>query len=265
MPWGGFFDGILLHQILQWHHLLSGIQTGALGSLAAQVAADGAFHALMYVIATLGLIELCRARLVSASFDAQPSSGLFWIGFGVWHILDTVLSHWITGIHRVKMDADSPLIWDIAWVVVFGIVPLLYGWRSRIHKRLPPDGQTRRKTYFGLLAAAVMASAMANLFPFRADADTTVIALRPGVAPTSMLQTLADTEARIVWSDPQGSVWVMSAIPEGKKFALFRSGAQYVSGTAAPAGCSAWLRADPSGSHTKVSPAQSHYQQIERG
>ncbi|WBX91668.1 DUF2243 domain-containing protein [Achromobacter mucicolens] len=244
---------------------MSGIQTGALGSLAAQVAADGAFHALMYVIATLGLIELCRARLVSASFDAQPSSGLFWIGFGVWHILDTVLSHWITGIHRVKMDADSPLIWDIAWVVVFGIVPLLYGWRARIHKRLPPDGQTRRKTYFGLLAAAVMASAMANLFPFRADADTTVIALRPGVAPTSMLQTLADTEARIVWSDPQGSVWVMSAIPEGKKFALFRSGAQYVSGTAAPAGCSAWLRADPSGSHTKVSPAQSHYQQIERG
>ena len=24
---GGFFDGILLHQILQWHHLLSAIQT----------------------------------------------------------------------------------------------------------------------------------------------------------------------------------------------------------------------------------------------
>jgi Predicted membrane protein len=23
---GGFFDGILLHQILQWHHLLSGIE-----------------------------------------------------------------------------------------------------------------------------------------------------------------------------------------------------------------------------------------------
>ncbi|WP_201270039.1 DUF2243 domain-containing protein [Sinorhizobium meliloti] len=22
---GGFFDGILLHQVLQWHHLLSGI------------------------------------------------------------------------------------------------------------------------------------------------------------------------------------------------------------------------------------------------
>ena len=26
---GGFFDGILLHQVLQWHHLLSGKRTTA--------------------------------------------------------------------------------------------------------------------------------------------------------------------------------------------------------------------------------------------
>lgn len=59
---GGFFDGILLHQILQWHHLLSNVQAGPLGSLGAQVAADGVFHAIMYVIAAAGLIELFRAR-----------------------------------------------------------------------------------------------------------------------------------------------------------------------------------------------------------
>ena len=47
----GFFDGILLHQILQWHHLLSA--TG--GDLAFQVAADGWFHVGMYAIAVAGL------------------------------------------------------------------------------------------------------------------------------------------------------------------------------------------------------------------
>ena len=26
MALGGFFDGILLHQVLQWHHLLSAVQ-----------------------------------------------------------------------------------------------------------------------------------------------------------------------------------------------------------------------------------------------
>src|SRR5690606_3371962 len=59
---GGFFDGILLHQILQWHHLLSAIETGAFGDLRAQVVADGAFHALMYVVAIAGLVLLYRAR-----------------------------------------------------------------------------------------------------------------------------------------------------------------------------------------------------------
>lgn len=39
----GFFDGILLHQILQWHHLLSLVE--GVGDLAAQVMWDGYFHA----------------------------------------------------------------------------------------------------------------------------------------------------------------------------------------------------------------------------
>lgn len=43
---GGFFDGILLHQILQWHHFLSTINSD---NIRLQVAADGYFHVLMYV------------------------------------------------------------------------------------------------------------------------------------------------------------------------------------------------------------------------
>ncbi|MNU01009.1 hypothetical protein D3C72_2442780 [compost metagenome] len=58
-----------------------------------------------------------------------------------------------------------------------------------------------------------------------------------------MFQALADTDARVVWADSQGSVWVMTAIPTAKKLRLFASGAMYVSGSAAPAGCSAWLKA----------------------
>ena len=50
---GGFFDGILLHQILQWHHLLSLVP--GVASLEAQVLWDGLFHLLMYVLAVAGL------------------------------------------------------------------------------------------------------------------------------------------------------------------------------------------------------------------
>ena len=57
---GGFFDGILLHQILQWHHLLSLIP--AVTDLRTQVLWDGYFHLFMYVLAMVGLWGLWRAR-----------------------------------------------------------------------------------------------------------------------------------------------------------------------------------------------------------
>ena len=50
----GFLDGILLHQILQWHHLLSALE----GDLRFQVVADGWFHVAMYAVAAAGLWRL---------------------------------------------------------------------------------------------------------------------------------------------------------------------------------------------------------------
>src|SRR5689334_7736545 len=76
---GGFFDGILLHQILQWHHLLSGVQSARLRTLQMQVLADGAFHLLMYVIALAGLYQLWRGAALRHSRRALLGWGL--IGF----------------------------------------------------------------------------------------------------------------------------------------------------------------------------------------
>jgi hypothetical protein len=119
------------------------------------------------------------------------------------------------------MDAENPLVWDLAWVVMFGVAPLLYGWRTRHHRHPPPNGHAD-KTFASLFAVAVVAGGMANLFPLRADADTTVIALRQGASPGAMLQALADTDARVVCSDPQGLVWVITAIPTAQKLGLLR-------------------------------------------
>ncbi|TIU49152.1 MAG: DUF2243 domain-containing protein, partial [Mesorhizobium sp.] len=44
----GFFDGIVLHQILQWHHLLSAFSPGS--DLRFQVMSDGLFHLVMYLL-----------------------------------------------------------------------------------------------------------------------------------------------------------------------------------------------------------------------
>ncbi|QRM35211.1 DUF2243 domain-containing protein [Microvirga sp. VF16] len=122
---GGFFDGILLHQILQWHHLLSTINSE---DIRFQVAADGYFHALMYVIAAIGLWMLWASR----TEPDRPSGRLLFatilIGFGVWHVVDSVLSHWLLGIHRIRVDSGSPLFWDLLWFGLFGILPSAIGW-----------------------------------------------------------------------------------------------------------------------------------------
>src|SRR4028119_1894848 len=55
---GGFFDGILLHQILQWHHLLS-LWTRP-DDFAFQSTWDGLFHAAHYAIAAGALYVLWR-------------------------------------------------------------------------------------------------------------------------------------------------------------------------------------------------------------
>ncbi len=247
----GFFDGILLHQVLQWHHLLSGIERGALGDLRVQVMADGLFHVLMYVIAAVGLWLLYRSRETFAVPHANRRLlANFWIGFGVWHVVDAVLSHWITGIHRIRMDSPNPLLWDLLWLFLFGIIPLLVGIRMR--KTLTgvgpstgagPRGPGMAASWVAaMLVGGSLLGAALNLFPVRAaPIDATTVVMRPGVAPSHLFTALEGTDARIVWTDQRGGVWVLSDAETVDRLRLYRHGAMYVSGTVAPAGCSAWV------------------------
>jgi uncharacterized membrane protein len=59
---GGFFDGIVLHQLLQWHHMLTsaGYPPDSVRNLELNVFWDGVFHASTYVFTALGLAILWR-------------------------------------------------------------------------------------------------------------------------------------------------------------------------------------------------------------
>lgn len=50
---GGFFDDILLCQILKWQHLLSNVE--AANDMRLQILDDGLFQALMYVFVAIAL------------------------------------------------------------------------------------------------------------------------------------------------------------------------------------------------------------------
>ena len=235
----GFFDGVLLHQILQWHHLLSLVRADALFSLRAQILADGLFHALMYLVAVAGLILLWRARQALA---AQNGSRRLWsgvlVGFGGWNVVDVGLFHWILGIHRIRLDVPNPLAWDMGWVIGLGLFPIALGLiLTRRHPRLAPPPLHSVLALLVLLGAA----GLWNLRTPPPGADTLAVF----AAPQEVLPAVAALDARLIQTDASGTVAVLR-LSDAAPWRLYRHGALLVQNTG-PAGCFNWskrLRSD---------------------
>lgn len=232
---GGFFDGILLHQILQWHHLLSLVP--GLTDIRTQVMWDGIFHALMYVIAAMGLVALWRAQRNDARVSRGVIVGALLVGFGVWHVIDTFLSHWFLGIHRIKDDSPNPLAWDLLWLVLFGLLPLLIGWRML---RGGGSAAPARAVVTGLALLTLGAGGWSLRPP--PDMPLTAIVFRPSVDAAQATAILDAAGAQVVWADPKMSV-VLVDVPRDRRWSFYARGALMVSGSGVPAGCFGWSRA----------------------
>nr|WP_145548337.1 DUF2243 domain-containing protein [Variovorax boronicumulans] len=236
---GGFFDGIVLHQILQWHHLLSGLER--VRDLRMQLLADGVFHALMYLLALAGLVGLWRAR---RSWE-DPGAGRVLgsaalLGFGLWHVLDALFSHWLLGLHRVRMDVANPLVWDLGWLAAFGLVPLALAlwWRRRPPP--PKAGGAGRRGAAALGLAALLAGPLAALPA--ADTDQVLVVFAPGTAGARAFDAFARLDARVLWA--RDGVWALQMDRPGQAWRLLADGALLV-GRGPLAGCLGATRLAP--------------------
>jgi uncharacterized membrane protein len=229
----GFFDGILLHQILQWHHLLSLVP--GMVDLRVQVLWDGYFHAFMYVLGIVGLVGLWHRRGSADGAGPKPLLPSLLIGFGLWHVIDGLLSHWILGIHRVRLE--NPLFWDLIWFFGFGIAPLFGAWvltnRSDIASR-------RKFTTLILVTAATLGSASWALL--RPPGAFTAVVFRADATPRQILEVLSAADADIVWSDRSMTVLLVQAEAR-KALGLYAGGALFVGSAGLPGGCLSWTDA----------------------
>jgi len=236
----GFFDGILLHQVLQWHHLLSLVQGDALRDIRTQILADGLFHVLMYVLAGIGLWLLWRGRAatIRPGTDAALLASFF-LGFGAWQFLDVILFHWILGIHRIRVDVPNPLAWDIGWLVLFGVPTVAFGlWLLAKTRKGPPE---RRPSGMipGALASLILIAGPVSLgTPTTA---TTIVLFRPGATPAETFAAVAAAGGKIVWAHQSGEMLAVDMPSQLDRYRLYSSGAVYV-GTTGIAGCTAWVR-----------------------
>jgi uncharacterized membrane protein len=235
---GGFFDGILLHQILQWHHLLS--KVSAVQDMRGQILADGLFHALMYFIAAVALFKLWRRRSYFAEHGADRVLwGNFLLGFGVWHIVDSVFSHWVTGIHRIRMDSPNPLMWDLIWFFAFGVLPAVLGWL--VLRKAGGGGRHGRAAAATMGVAALVAGPIAALPT--GSPDQVMVLFAPRVSSSDAFNALARVDARVLWSDRSGGMWAVSMQDPGAAWQLYRNGAMLVSNSTVAFGCFSWSRA----------------------
>lgn len=124
---GGFFDGIVFHQILQWHHMLTSHPDPNIASnLPLNTLADGLFHAATYLFTVLGIVLLLRAwRQPTVRASGRALLGSVIVGWGAFNVVEGIVNHHLLGIHHVWPGGPGPgpvLLWDgvfLVWGLLF--------------------------------------------------------------------------------------------------------------------------------------------------
>jgi uncharacterized membrane protein len=127
---GGFLDGIVLHQILRWHHMLSSTETypaTTMEGLEANMIADGLFHLATWVATVAGVLLLWRAlRHGVPDRSGRKLTGWALAGWGLFNLVEGLIDHQVLGIHHVREGADAMSMYDIGFLA-FGAALVVAG------------------------------------------------------------------------------------------------------------------------------------------
>ena len=126
---GGFFDGIVLHQILQWHHMLSdaGVPPDSVANLRLNVFADGLFHAATWALTLAGVLLLWSGLRATPAPEASTGvmTGGLLAGWGGFNLVEGAINHHLLGLHHVR-PGPQELIYDVGFLL-WGAMMLIAG------------------------------------------------------------------------------------------------------------------------------------------
>ena len=129
---GGSAEGILLHQLLQWHLMLStAVPPTTVEAMRTNLRADGFLSMAMWGTTVLGIWMLWEAgQRVTAFPSATWFIGQFFIGWGSFNFVEGVINHLVLDIHHVRMRPDFD--WDTGFLLFAGIGFFFFGrWLAR--------------------------------------------------------------------------------------------------------------------------------------
>ena len=117
---GGFIDGIVFHQILQWHEMLSARRPPTnYVNKSVNMFWDGIFHAFTLLVTFVGIVLLWKL-LQRKGIDRSGylfSGGLL-AGWGIFNLVEGTIDHQLLKLHNVKEISDNPESWNIGFLVL---------------------------------------------------------------------------------------------------------------------------------------------------
>jgi uncharacterized membrane protein len=124
---GGFIDGILFHQILQIHNMLSArVSTDNLIGAKVNMVWDGLFHSGVWLAKAAGIIMLWRAvKRDDVLLSGRALVGSVVLGWGLFNVVEGVIDHHLLNLHHVYERAGQS-VWD--WIfLAFGATLITSG------------------------------------------------------------------------------------------------------------------------------------------
>jgi uncharacterized membrane protein len=114
---GGFFDGIVFHQLLQWHHMFSNVETtNTVAGLELNTFGDALFHIFDWIMTIAGIAMLWLAgKQENVPWSKTDFIGAIMVGAGLFNVVEGILSHHLLQIHHVKPGVHQ-LAWDLGFI-----------------------------------------------------------------------------------------------------------------------------------------------------
>ena len=126
---GGFVDGIILHQILQVHNILSAKRPkDSIVNMEVNMFWDGLFHAFTWVVTAIGIAMLFRAgRRAEVPWSGKTLFGSMLFGWGLFNLVEGIIDHHVLHVHHV-VERLGVSVWDWTFLGVGGIGFMAIGW-----------------------------------------------------------------------------------------------------------------------------------------
>jgi uncharacterized membrane protein len=125
---GGFIDGIVLHQIMQWHNMGSAVVPPVtMGAMKLNMLWDGLFHAATWVVTFAGVWMLWADRQATAP-SPRTLAGQMLLGWGVFNLVEGVIDHHLLQLHHVRDLPFHVPAYDWAFLAIGGVAFMAIGW-----------------------------------------------------------------------------------------------------------------------------------------